>query len=305
MTRLSRQLYLGTILVCSLVGLPMVLLYSSGYRINIRSLSIEETGSLIVSSFPKDTTLSILEEGISDVTPSIVNQLAPGEYTVKITKDGYMPWQDTVLIQPKRSTIIDTVLLFKNEPASQVIESYPKNIFPKVSTEKIQNFSPDIQYALSQLHLSEDLLVQSEDMPVIVVLDQNSGELYVIDENGPNVQAQTLGNNIVGFEWNDELQGLLLHSQYEISLYQVEAKYTRSIIRQSEPIREAFWHPRANYIIYTSGPYIRAIETRLTDNPNTTTLYYGSEPSQVRTDKKGTLLYLTESTGERFAITIQ
>lgn len=295
MTRKTRQLYLASILIISFLTLPTILLYSSGYRIDWKTFSIQPAGALVISSIPKDAILQVAEKHIVDATPSIIGQLSPGEYRVSISKDGYTTWQDVVSIFARRSTIIGTVLIFKVNPENTTIDSYPDSLYPLSSAEDIQDFSPDIQFALSRLDLSEQYKIVSDDVPMFTILDIEKHTLYLVDTRSSEIEIQKISDTVTDFEWNIEANQLLFYSDHEISIYNFDNKETRSIIRQSGKISEAFWHPRANYILFVTGDQVRAIESRLTDAPNITTVYHGNEPHDVYINKKGTTLYLTES----------
>lgn len=305
MTRKTRQLYLLFVLIISFITLPSILLYSSGYRIDFNNFSIEPTGALVIVSIPKDAVLTIAEKNIVDATPSIVSRLQPGEYTVSITKDGYSTWQDTIHIQGRRSTIVGTVMIFKTNPQTKTLSEYPSQTFPDTRFEDIQDFSPDVQFALSRIKLSDDYKITSKDVPIFTILDKTHTTLYLLDTRSAEIEVQKISDSAIDFEWNTETNELLFYSEHEISLYNFDSQETRSIIRQSDEITEAFWHPRSNYVVFTTGRQIQAIETRLTDSPNITTIYYGDLPHSVRTNKKGTALYLTESDNTTLEVLIQ
>ncbi len=305
MTRKTRQLYLTTVLVISFIALPSILLYSSGYRINFENFSIEPAGALVISSLPKDAILTISEKNISKTAPSIISRLQPGEYTVSITKDGYTTWQDTVSIQGRRSTIVGTVLIFKTTPETNIITEYPSQTYPELIFEDIKDFSPDIQFALSGLKLSNEYKIVSEGVPMFTILDKIHTTLYLVDTRSAEIEVHTISTAANDFEWNIETEQLLFYSAHEVLIYDLHSRETRSIIRQGPEITEAIWHPRANYIIFSSDQQVQAIETRLTDSPNISTLYHGDQPHSVRTNKKGTILFLTEQDGLVREVSIQ
>lgn len=305
MTKKTRQLYLAAILVISFITLPSILLYSSGYRIDFKTFSIQPAGALVISSIPKDAILQVTEKNIVDSTPSIINQLAPGEYRVSISKDGYSTWQDVISIQARRSTIIGTVLIFRTAPETSTISKYPDSLYPLKSIEDIQDFSPDIQFALARLNLSNQYKIVSKGVPMFTILDKDKQTLYLVDTRSSEIEIQKISDTVTDFEWNIEANQLLYYSDHEISIYNFDSKETRSIIRQSAKISEAFWHPRADYILFVTENQVRAIESRLTDAPNITTVYHGNIPSNVQVNKKGTTLYLTEDDGSIVEAVIQ
>lgn len=305
MSRRSRQLYLGSIIIASLIVLPTILLYSSGYLINIREFELEETGTLIVSSVPKDSSVYIEETNQAELSPTIINLLKPGKYTVSISKNGYSTWRDQITISAHQSTILESILLFRTDPESEEILAYPAlNIFSE-KPEKIQNFSPEIQYSLSELNISDNYKILSETVPRFTVLDKNTGQLYLLDANSGTTNVKTLSKDVIDFHWNTESNILLYYTEFEIFIYNPASDESHSLLRQSQPIREAIWHPRADYIIFSSGPQIKSIETRMSDSANTAVLFHGTKPQNIQINKKGAKLYITEDDYSRYELTIQ
>jgi len=95
------------ILTLILLGTVVAIYYARGYRPNGIN-KIEGTGILSVTSKP-DGAKVYINDHLTTATNSILN-LPPGEYTVKIAEDGYIPWQKKISIQKEIVTRVEVVL---------------------------------------------------------------------------------------------------------------------------------------------------------------------------------------------------
>mgnify|MGYP001561065367 FL=1 len=96
-----------TILVVSLIA------YARGVRVDIKSKKLETTGLLVATSIPDGATVFI-DDHLTTATNTTIN-LTPNDYSVKIAKEGYLPWQKKLKIQKEIVTKTDA-LLFPSNP---------------------------------------------------------------------------------------------------------------------------------------------------------------------------------------------
>ncbi len=101
----------------------LVILYGKGYRIgNLLSghPTVSKTGLLVTTSSP-DGAQVFINGNLTTATSDTID-LLPGEYTIKISKDGYLPWEKKVTIKKEVVTKADA-LLFPNAPRLESITS--------------------------------------------------------------------------------------------------------------------------------------------------------------------------------------
>ncbi len=84
-----------------------VILYAKGYRVQSGGI-LGSTGQLVLKSNPDAASVFINGKFVA-ATNSTLN-LSPGEYTVKIVKDGYSPWEKKLKIESEVVTPTDAVL---------------------------------------------------------------------------------------------------------------------------------------------------------------------------------------------------
>ncbi len=105
------------------VATTLVILYGKGYRIGnwqTGKPTISKTGLLVAKSIP-DGAQVFINGNLTSATDDTID-LLPGEYTVKITKEGYFPWEKKVRIQKEVVTKADA-LLFPTAPRLENITS--------------------------------------------------------------------------------------------------------------------------------------------------------------------------------------
>jgi hypothetical protein len=109
MTYRTRTVLFYILLVIFLVGGTGVVFYSQGWRIDFHTWTLEKVGALYLRTFPKDASLrldgkpvkngsGILSEG------TLANSLFPKTYTLDVSAPGFVPWRQTLVVQPRQVT---------------------------------------------------------------------------------------------------------------------------------------------------------------------------------------------------------
>lgn len=107
----TNQLVFLVFLVLFFVTAPLVVLYTAGYRWQ-PSRGVLRTGTLFVSSVPDDATILLNNEGMNNRTPAVIKTLLPGDYVVRLEREGHLQWEKTLPVYENTTTFIDRVLLF-------------------------------------------------------------------------------------------------------------------------------------------------------------------------------------------------
>ncbi len=91
----------GIVIVFLMTGIAI--LYGRGYRLTFQdSNGISGTGILVLNSFPEGAEVYI-DDKLTTATDNTIN-LSPGEYQVRIQKDGYYQWQKKVTVRREEVT---------------------------------------------------------------------------------------------------------------------------------------------------------------------------------------------------------
>lgn len=177
--KLLSALAVVTLLAISTIG---VIAYARGYRLQPQTKTIQPTGLLAATSLPTGASIYI-NDRLTSATNTTIN-LPPGEYKIKITKDGLVPWGKTVRIQSEVVTRADPIL------------------FPLV---------PDLRRLT---FLNADNPVLSYDGQKIVFTVDNSDSplksgLWMLDMSGQTFggdhSARQIARNTPGLNFNDAM----------------------------------------------------------------------------------------------------
>lgn len=98
-----------------------IILYALGFKYNWSKNIFEKTGNFYIKSYPKNAEIYINNKKIKNKTPIQVNRLLPGNYQVKVKKDGYAEWQKTLTIYPSSTSFIEDISLLKDSLIPQII----------------------------------------------------------------------------------------------------------------------------------------------------------------------------------------
>jgi len=98
----NRKSLLAILSVASIVisGTLLISVFARGYRLDTNDgLKLKVTGLLSATSKPKSASVYV-DNLLVTATDDTLN-LSPGNYQVKIAKDGYFPWMKNIQIQPE------------------------------------------------------------------------------------------------------------------------------------------------------------------------------------------------------------
>jgi hypothetical protein len=138
--RIRRILFYSLSVLFILLGTAAIF-YSNGWRFDVETFEINKLGAMFFESIPKDAAITIdknkfdFRSGILK-SGTLVANLFPKNYTVKITKDGYQTWIKEVEVFPSLVTEIPPIVLLPEnqelgEPLAEAIENFwagPKHL---------------------------------------------------------------------------------------------------------------------------------------------------------------------------------
>jgi hypothetical protein len=89
-----------------------LILYAFGYIYNPEAKEgYSKTGLIYLATDPAGAQIYVDGELNKNNTPSVVRDLLPRDYTVKLKLDGYRSWSQTVPVEIEKATVLDSVLL--------------------------------------------------------------------------------------------------------------------------------------------------------------------------------------------------
>ena len=108
MRRVPRLLIVIIIIAILTGGTIFAIKIAKGYRPSFATKKMEGTGLLAANSTPRGATVFINDK-LTSATDTTLN-LPPKDYKIKIAKDGYIPWEKTLKLEPELVTQTNTRL---------------------------------------------------------------------------------------------------------------------------------------------------------------------------------------------------
>lgn len=105
------------------IGAPVIVFYTAGYRINLNTWRVQRTGVIAITTLPRGANVTIDNELVADKTPYVVQRLTPGDYGVLLQKSGYKPWSQRVTVNSGETTYITALLFSEIKPELLLEES--------------------------------------------------------------------------------------------------------------------------------------------------------------------------------------
>lgn len=114
MPLIIRRIIFYFLLLLFLITTPLAILYTAGYRYNVKQNRILKTGAIFVQSDPKSASVYLNNRLRKERTPAKILNLTPGEYHLRLARDSYHSWQKTLQVESEQVAFADKVVLFKN-----------------------------------------------------------------------------------------------------------------------------------------------------------------------------------------------
>lgn len=152
---LYRRIVYSIFISIFLIATPLIVLYTMGYRYNLAKGRVQKTGIIRVTSEPKgaDIYLNGIKYELGQ-TPARVEKLLPGDYEIKLSKEGYYDWQKKLPVYENGTTFAEKIILWKKSTAKNLTTS-------SVSSWLV---SPD-----------KNIIATTDDREAISLININSG----------------------------------------------------------------------------------------------------------------------------------
>lgn len=147
---------------------------------------------------------------------------------------------------------------------------------------------------------------------LLALLDLKTSDLFLIKvtafadrEIEPSVLLQAKAKALA---WSNDQSKLLFYTDFEIWAYDLSHDQKQFINRLGQVIKEAFWYPQNNYVVYQVDNTLRATETEDTSFKNDTELTTFETIGQSGLDSPGATLYFAGQVGNQqglYQLTVQ
>lgn len=102
--------------VIYIIFCPLLILYSFGYILQPGTeKGVIGTGVIYLSTAPAGATIYVDGKQHRYKTPTVLRELVPGDYSIKMTLGSYDSWEDVVPVEIEKATVLDKVLLLPEQ----------------------------------------------------------------------------------------------------------------------------------------------------------------------------------------------
>ncbi|MGE5425779.1 MAG: PEGA domain-containing protein [Bacillota bacterium] len=237
MNKKIRDLLFILFIVVFVVTTVLVSFHAAGYTLKKTwpprfDRLIEKTGMLILDSEPQGAVIYLngerqrrswlIDIGRNDITtPTKIKNLEPGEYTLRLEKDGYWPLEKKVRIESGQASFAEDMILFKRSTPSSLALCAPQELsFPE--TKKNFLILPKDGTAInlktettSRLQGSADTVQWSKSGSQAFF----GGKLFSLNGGTPSFDLGTLGQGAVDFFWDESSNRVYYRSDNTIGCF--------------------------------------------------------------------------------------
>ncbi|PIZ95188.1 MAG: hypothetical protein COX81_01430 [Candidatus Magasanikbacteria bacterium CG_4_10_14_0_2_um_filter_37_12] len=185
LTRKIRIAIMIFLIIAFFVISPIIILYTAGYRYDFKAKKIQETGVISIDVKPKDSRVYLNGIELKNSIPVRLTNRLPGDYNIKIKKEGYHEWKKNITVESKKTYYIKDIILFKKYFPIKISDFENNFVFIYPSTNN--------GYALS--------IYKIENIFEVRLLDpKNNQETLVLRENmdePPEIEWSPLGKRAI------------------------------------------------------------------------------------------------------------
>lgn len=231
-------------------GLPFILSFALGYKLNPRTFKFTQTGLISIKSHPPGARIYLDSTLLNEKTPATIQELLPGVYSVRLELEKYYSWVTQVNVEPRKVVRLDKVILFPVRP----------NI-KQINQGSIASFYVD------------------KERGRIYYFNQSEGAFFVSDMEGekfemlnrvpdgfnyPPKEIKLSPNREQMAFFNDHQVGIVYLDPEKSSLY---GRNSLILNYPGQRINHLFWHSDSYHLILITDKNIAIIEPNSTIKP--------------------------------------
>ena len=205
---LLRKIFFYLFALVYLIVCPLIIMRLLGFVREPHSGHWIKTGIIYVSSNPPSAQVYINGKLTTETTPTVIRDLLPGEYNLRIELNGYAPWENTIPVVDKKATSVENILLIpthwkikslSNVPMTNLIPVPGNNYMLVASDETVKDlyilrFNRDLENKADA-----DIKSPSSDLEPLfseesIYRDAKLVHFYVVDNSPYFVMEVTFGD---------------------------------------------------------------------------------------------------------------
>lgn len=250
-----------------------LLLFANGYRFQLNPFVISRTGNILATFEPTDARIHLDDSSESLVSPARIRSIFPGVHKISIRSEGYLPYERTIRVEPKKTSFISNIYLIKSaapklteakiapSPRTNLLDEILKTTGKNVLIETTMTSGTRI--IVDDTISSRDLgagawKILNADKNVLAISRLDTNEIQFRSWKNLDEIVTTLpGNAIVTTEF-DGTSSMLAISDFEIWNFDTNRTAAELVYRFSTPILSVLAVPETNLITATLPDKITA-----------------------------------------------
>lgn len=152
---------------------PTVVLYSAGYRYDIKNGLLRETGSLNIDVMPKNATAYLEGVKIDSSMPIRLNSITPHKYALRISAPGYYDWSREIEINKNQTTYIKEISLLQKGEAELISKIKGKQL-------KLSGTSKYLAAVTDAVQKTTLMIIDLENQNTVIGMTFNSSRELVL-----------------------------------------------------------------------------------------------------------------------------
>ncbi len=301
---LSRILFAAFVLFFVLAA-PVVVLYTAGYRLNISNQRLQQTGVVVISTQPRNSTISLNGHRFAQKTPFVMQRVMPALHTVVLHKQGYHEWSQGIRVDEGRTTYITARLFADSQPqllnttdAGLVLRARKslEVLMPDDASVNLLNNGAHIEVhtgsgandQLIALLPINEYRVLKDDAEYLLMVDQTNLAFVIARHGGAVVKLDT---RLTAFDWLDDENLLLWTDGTEVNIYDAATNKNTFITREGQATVDVAWHPEADSFFIATTTSITAYDRFVHETRETVLLLTDDSVFEIWLDAAGKTLY--------------
>jgi hypothetical protein len=253
-SRLTRPVRIGIMIFwigLFLILSPIIILYTAGYRFDVFTRQVKQTGVLSIDIEPRDANVYVNGIKMTKRLPMRLSNLTPGSYIVRFESPGYHEWEKSIVTRSNQTVYIRDLILFKKTLPTLQLSANRDNVVDltfsstgkyALLTKKLDNSSFEI--ILHNLRTEADTVVAriaQETQPIIrwspfddhalIYTSQGSkAQMYMLNASQPQEQdVYRMKSFPKRIQWKSEDNAPVLYIETETDIRELSSNQQRIV----------------------------------------------------------------------------
>ncbi|MCR4314560.1 MAG: PEGA domain-containing protein, partial [Candidatus Uhrbacteria bacterium] len=179
------------------------------------------TAVLNIASEPRNASVFVDETSYSDRTPAVLETILPGQHTVRLEKEGYLPWETVLNFESREARVMGPIVLFLD-----VVPTLQRTIEATITA--IHKETSRFAYATQESSWLE-----------VWIVDMASSETKLL------MRFPYTATSTYSISWSENGTYLALiethGSRQDISVTRVSDGYSIALPKEARDVEEAWW----------------------------------------------------------------